>query len=224
MEFCTGTREIKDSRAVEPLITALKDENSLVRVLAALALGEIKDSRAVEPLILALKGKDSDVRLNVARALKELNWQAKSEEEQIAYLIAILKDNETEGRKAIEALAKIGKPAVEPLILALKDEDTDVRVNAAGALGKIKDRRAIKPLIETLKDLNMDSYSSLKIVSALSEMGKPAIETLIEILKDKDSLGGFGANAAWGLRAITGQDFGEDPIKWQKWWEESKAK
>mgnify|MGYP001578381448 CR=1 FL=1 len=121
-------------------------------------------------------------------------------------------------------LAKIGKPAVEPLILVLKDRDTDVRVNAAGALGKIKDPRAIKPLIEALKDLNMDSNSLLKIVSALSETGKPAVEPLIEVLKDKDSLGGFRGNAAWALRAITGQDFGEDPAKWQEWWEKNKAK
>lgn len=26
------------------------------------------------------------------------------------------------------------------------------------------------------------------------------------------------------FKAITGQDFGEDPIKWQEWWEKNKAK
>ncbi len=45
--------EIKDTRAVEPLIAALKDKDSSVRNNAAEALGEIKDARAVEPLIAA---------------------------------------------------------------------------------------------------------------------------------------------------------------------------
>jgi HEAT repeat protein len=39
---------------VEPLIAALKDENSDVRQAAAKALGKIGDPRAVEPLIAAL--------------------------------------------------------------------------------------------------------------------------------------------------------------------------
>jgi len=47
--------KIGDSRAVEPLIWALRDKNEPVRRCAAEALGKIKDDRAVEPLIRALK-------------------------------------------------------------------------------------------------------------------------------------------------------------------------
>jgi len=50
------------------------------------------------------------------------------------------------------ALGKIGKPAVEPLIAALKDKDSRVRYSAAWALGKIGDKRAVEPLIAALKD------------------------------------------------------------------------
>lgn len=43
-----------------------------------------------------------------------------------------------EDRKiAIEALVKIGEPAVEPLIEALRDRDWEVREAAVNALGKI---------------------------------------------------------------------------------------
>jgi hypothetical protein len=31
------------------------------------------------------------------------------------------------------------------------------------------------------------------------------------------------ARAARALRKITGKDFGKDPEKWQKWWEENKV-
>ncbi len=45
---------------VEPLIAALKDENSNVRGKAALALGQI-GAPAVEPLIAALKNNDLEI-------------------------------------------------------------------------------------------------------------------------------------------------------------------
>ena len=46
--------KIKDARAVGPLIEALKDEEVLVRISAAVALGELKDTRAITPLKSAL--------------------------------------------------------------------------------------------------------------------------------------------------------------------------
>ena len=54
---------------------------------------------------------------------------------------------------AAEALVKIGAPAVEPLIAALKDESFSVRQAAAEALGKIG-APAVEPLIAALKDQN----------------------------------------------------------------------
>jgi HEAT repeat protein len=61
--------KIKDRRAVEPLIAALKDESFSVRQAAAEALGKIKDPRAVEPLSAALKdARNGDVRLAAARS------------------------------------------------------------------------------------------------------------------------------------------------------------
>ena len=74
------------------------------------------------------------------------------------------RDWETQ-RRATEALCKIGKEAVDPLILTLRDEDKFVREHAAGALGKIKDTRAIGPLITALKDENVEVQ--LKAAEAL---------------------------------------------------------
>jgi HEAT repeat protein len=54
--------------AVEPFISALKDENSYVRREAAWALGELKDPRAVEPLIAVIK----DTEGNTVPALKKI--------------------------------------------------------------------------------------------------------------------------------------------------------
>jgi HEAT repeat protein len=60
---------IGDTRAVEPLIRALQD-NEIVRREAANALNYIGDTRAVEPLIaLLLNDYDSQVRQAAATAL-----------------------------------------------------------------------------------------------------------------------------------------------------------
>jgi HEAT repeat protein len=56
-------------------------------------------------------------------------------------------------REAANILCEIfGKPAVEPLIGALKHENMVVRANAAYILGEIGDERAVLHLVEALGD------------------------------------------------------------------------
>jgi len=138
--------------AVEPLLAALKDEDSGVRSKAARALGEIKDTRAVEPLISALEDEDPGVRWNVAYALGEIK-----DARAVEPLIATLEDEDPGVREnAAIALGEIKDArAVEPLITALKDKDKDVRRHVAWALGEIKDARAVEFLIIALKDKDL---------------------------------------------------------------------
>jgi HEAT repeat protein len=63
--------EIKDTRAVGPLIQALKDNDSFVRMSAAGALGDINDTRAVEPLIHALTDDNSGSVRGLQQKLSE---------------------------------------------------------------------------------------------------------------------------------------------------------
>jgi HEAT repeat protein len=198
--------EIKDPRAVEPLIAALGDERSDVRQAAAEALGEIKDPRAVEPLIAALKDAEWRVRAAAAYALGEIK-----DPRAVEPLIAALKDAEWRVREAAaQALDHLGwEPAqdeiagwywiakrdwdkcvalgaltVEPLIAALKDAGWSVRADAAKALGKIGDPRVVEPLIAALKD--KDEYVRKAADEALVKIGAPAVEPLIAALKGEN--------------------------------------
>lgn len=122
--------KIKDSRAIEPLITtALKDRDQNVRDLAAKALGE----SAFELLISALNDENANLRSNAAILLGMIK-----DYRSVEPLITALKDSEWNvRRKAAEALGEIkDRRAVEALISALRDVD-GVRLAAAKALTQI---------------------------------------------------------------------------------------
>jgi len=106
--------------AVEPLLSALKDDDWRVRVGAARALGRIGDSRAVEPLLGALKDDDWRVRVGAATALGRIG-----DSRAVEPLIGALKDPEVHMRQsAAMALGQLGDGcAIEPIKAALEDED-----------------------------------------------------------------------------------------------------
>ncbi len=172
--------ETRDIQAVEPLITALThNELSGVRWKAAEALSKIGPP-AVDALIGALGHSDDDVRWKAAIALGEIGDQR-----AIDPLVSLLCDEDRFVKsRAAYALGMIGEPAVEPLILALRRGDGNLRWGAAIALGKIRDPRAIDPLIHALAD----KYENVRAEAAMSlaAIGKPALEPLIRFLKFSD--------------------------------------
>lgn len=72
MSMADTLGKIGDPRAVEPLISALGDEDEGFRCEAAAALGEIGDPRAVEPLTRALEDESEWVRETAAEALEKI--------------------------------------------------------------------------------------------------------------------------------------------------------
>jgi len=71
MAVAEALRRIRDTRAIEPLVSALQDKEGSVRQAAAGALGEIRDVQAVEPLSRVLNDThtESTVRQAAAKAL-----------------------------------------------------------------------------------------------------------------------------------------------------------
>ena len=97
---------------------------------------------------------------------------------------------------AIDAIAEIGKPAVQPLIQALKEKTTDFDwKKAAEALCEIADSKAVRPLIQGLEDKNDDARNWA--AQAIGKIGDArAVQPLIEALKDKNRDIGLAASEA----------------------------
>jgi len=143
----------------------------------------------------------------------------------IEYIIKALEYEDTYVRdSAAEALGEIGpdaKNAIPTLIDLLQDREVYVRKSAANALGEIGPyaNEAVPALITALED--EDSWVRVYTAEALGKIGdKDAVPALITALEDEDEY--VRIEVVTALKKITGEDFGEDPSKWQQWWEENK--
>ncbi len=169
---------VKDGRGAPVLISALSDpepsvRNTIIQSLAQIGrpaiplltwlLEQVGDSRqahaagalaqmaehGIEPLTAALKHPDRSVRRLAVHALGHIG-----ELKTIDTLSAVIREDwDADVRTAaVQALARMLKPAVEPLIRLLQDWNCWVRSAAADALGQIRDERAVEPLALALGD------------------------------------------------------------------------
>ena len=147
------TKEDKD-KAVPALIEALSDNAMEVRRDSAEALGRIGDSRAKESLEKVAKDdKDDWVREVAEESVGLIEVKVASEKLAGGDKTAITELSKALDHKwflvrrtAVESLAKGGADAIEPLITALKNNDSETRIISAKSLAETGDKRAIEPL------------------------------------------------------------------------------
>lgn len=90
-----------NSKAVEPLITALKDVEAKVRSSAAQALGKIGDSQAVQPLLATVDDRSETVRHSIIEALGQLG-----DPETIGSLIEFLENKRSNDINISKVISK----------------------------------------------------------------------------------------------------------------------
>ncbi len=116
-------------------------------------------------------------------------------------LIKQLTDDDVNIRKAAaESLAEIkdDETIINPLIIALSDENSQVRFNSSQALGNIGDV-AIDPLIEAAK-AEKDGEIKRYILGAIKKIGSPkSVDYFIDALDDED----------WGVKKVAARALGE---------------
>jgi len=121
--------------------------------------------------------------------------------EQISKLIEALKINDEkradeyeeepdEPREAMDALVKVGKLAVEPLLELLKDTSKYSCLYAIKVLGEIRDPRAVQPIIEAFssedfREVFVETGDYDEPNFALQKIGLPALEPVLNYLEEK---------------------------------------
>jgi HEAT repeat protein len=114
---------------------------------------------------------------------------------------------------AASALGRIGDKRAVKPLIVALDDQRRVKEISAQALGQIGDPRALEPLIKTLGVENWEVRST--VAKALGKIGDPrAIKPLISLLRDNSE--NVRWNASQALEAITGESLGEDISKWER--------
>jgi HEAT repeat protein len=190
---------IKDEQAIAPLIAALTgDKHRDVRHDAAQALIKINCKKAV-PLLgkTFYNNRYKNARQDVADVLVRMGC-----EKSVKPLIDAFDHNDYDIRqKAVNTFGPSNsKQVVKQLIEAVKNKNSSwlKRFNAAVALGRMKSKEAVEPLMEVLADRNPKVVYGAVI--ALGQTGDAnALEPLIERLKSKDKIMRFRCAEALGL-------------------------
>ncbi len=204
--------KLGDPRVVKPLIDATWRGVYLVNKKAQEVLKEVKEKVGIEPFITLLKDGNPKVSEYTAKALEKLGWHPENNNQKVIFLIATGKWN---------VIKKMGQTAVEPLIALINHENSSIQYLIIEALRELGDPRAVEPLIAVLKD--KDIHVRRGAAGALGEIRDPrAVDPLIVALSNRYPH--VGEKASKALWKITGQDFGSNKKKWQKWWKKNKKK
>ncbi len=134
-----------DVDVIGPLVEFLQDQNTDLRIYAALALADQSDPRPVAPLIAALDDSDPNVCFQAIETLGILRAEA-----AIEPLMTLAASNDFFlAFAAIEALRAIGDRRVAPRLVPFLADDM-LREAAAEALGTLGDDGVVAPLLALL--------------------------------------------------------------------------
>lgn len=230
--FRSKIEKMEEKRDVEGLIEMLEDDNDNNKVDAVRALGRIGDHQAIDPLYNLITPKIVTSKPGYSRHERKVSAIIEANAAIALVMIGdsrIIKvifssdyyyskwsDDQTY-QSVIQALDKIGKPAIDAIIEVLKSIFDSSRSKAVEVLDDLgwKPRNdvekawymvakrnwdeveklgesAIEPLLATITQTKRELYGPA--MQALYRIGEPAIPSLIDLLLDGMNL--------WGLQRL----------------------
>ena len=166
----------------ETLAEAVTNADPAVRQSAAREFGKRKEKRAISVLVELLTDEDAKVRMEAGNALNELGWRPANDVDQARHAVAL---------QRFQIAATFGEPAIQPLLLLLKDDTAGFRMAALETLAKIGGAQVYQPFIEALTDEN--PHVRAVVVQALSKIGNPeAVESIGKLVRDN----------SWEVRSV----------------------
>jgi hypothetical protein len=241
LEAGEAKRQAQEETATKA-IRALCSDDERVRGLARKSLAALPAERVVRPALITLETGKQPSRL---WAVEFLAGRA-TDETLVALIRSSIMDTSPEVRAlATQAVTEAGhEDAVYPYVRAVESGYAPVRMNAAKALGEIRDVRGIEVVIRRLKGIAGGSpraniYAGRQMsyvrdfdveIAQAAQIGDPIIGTLQEgVVLDVRVL-----SLEWDtttierrvlyrtLARITGQNLGEDTAAWVSWWNENR--
>jgi HEAT repeat protein len=140
---------IGDNRVIEPLISALDQNDDLISAMIIETLGELKDKKAIEPLLSKIKDVPVELRNNILKALIDIAGN-----EGLISLVENERDH-----------------LLDYFLDALKDKTQTIQECAIKELGLLRDETAISPLVELSRELEEEDQRLYLIEGALVNIG-----------------------------------------------------
>ncbi len=195
--------EIGDATAIPRLLVALSDSDPDVRIAVVTALGKFHAPQTYINIADLLDDPEINVRQAAAKTLGET-----ADPSVVPYLVEALRDpfwwygREQSNAALLEAIAKFGKDALEPLSEVMTDKEPTARRYAISLLGPLKDPRILEPLRMALYDTHYDV--ARMAVEALAGYGRHAISIFVEALSSPNDW--LREQAVFGLGKIGSED------------------
>jgi HEAT repeat protein len=172
------SRSLVSNSQVSDAMGRLSSKDPIKRAYAALELGNLGASEPAPALVKLLED------------ITPLQWVRQEDGNSFPG------GSTSPADEAGKALIKIGPPATEALVAALRRSALE---SNPGQIGP-----------------TFHGWIRFKIITILNEIRDPrAVEPLMEALTDSEEI--VRSEAAATLRKITGQDFGRDQTKWRNW-------
>lgn len=171
---------------VEALIKQLKDEDAVVRLKAAKALGKLgkKAKEAIPALTALLKDKDADVKSVAKNALESIKSGNSTGDAKLDDIVKDLKNKNVATRnKAIAKLGDLGeegKPGAQALVelmVSVWPKDKDRFLDALEKIDPESQKLILALLTETEADKKLEAVDGME---NLAEEGKACIPVLLK--------------------------------------------
>jgi HEAT repeat protein len=171
------------------IVACFERNNETLRAQAAETLSKI-GPKAVDPVREKLKSKNAKVRYWAVLTLALIGPDAAGAWYDV---LACLKDDDADVRyKAVYALGKLGVKSyavLGALVKALGDKDINVSTTAIDVLQKIgPPSKESLPMLAKLADKESPPEMRALAIKLLGQIGKPAVPTFKELLKNADTL------------------------------------
>jgi len=172
----TALGKIEDDRRIEPLVNALRDRSPGVLMAALTGVKNSTDERIIPAMIPLMRHMDPGVRGYAASLLYARGWRPEERDEKIHYQVA----SGQLGKAAMH-----GSAAIQSLETVMQTGNYNQRIAAVEALGRIDDKRVIKPLLSALR--SNDPSVCAAAISALGQSGDAQIcDSIIGMLRHND--------------------------------------